>query len=208
MIPADATGAKDGLTRGSRRRIWCMSSLVVIRRPAVSANDFGLSGEPRMVGPISHARVPQHPPRLTVRVLLTAIALGLVSGCVERRYTLRTDPPGALAIVNGEEIGTTPVSRSYTFYGDRKISFLLDGYENKTVIQPMNAPWYDNLFTEFFTENLIPYNFRDEREFTYKLGPYKEPTVESLQERAEELRAVGKVPPAPRRGGFFGWLGF
>jgi hypothetical protein len=136
------------------------------------------------------------------------IVLGLASGCVERRYTLRTDPPGALAIVNGEEIGTTPVSKNYTFYGDRKISFLLDGYETKTVIQPINAPWYDNLLTEFFTENLIPYNFRDEREFTFKLGQYKEPTVESLQERAEELRAIGKVPPAPRRGGFLGWLGF
>lgn len=161
-----------------------------------------------MVRASSRPRAPRHSPRLTVPIVVVGVALGLAPGCVERRYTLRTDPPGALAIVNGEEIGTTPVSKSYTFYGDRKISFILDGYENKTVIQPIKAPWYDNLFTEFFTENLIPFNIRDEREFTYKLGPYKEPTVESLQERAEELRAIGKVPPAPRRGGILGWLGF
>lgn len=142
------------------------------------------------------------------RALLVVSSLGLFSGCVERRYTLRTDPPGALAIVNDEEIGPTPVSRNFTFYGDRKITFVLDGYETKTVIQPMKAPWYDNVFTEFFTENVIPYTFRDEREYTYKLGPYQQPTIENLQGRAEELRALGQAPPPPRRGGFLGWLGF
>ena len=49
---------------------------------------------------------------------LIAVALGLNSGCVVRRYTLRTDPPGALAIVNGSEIGPTPVSQAYTYFGD------------------------------------------------------------------------------------------
>ena len=72
----------------------------------------------------------------------------------------------------------------------------------------MKAPWYDNLFTEFFTENLIPYTFRDERVYTYDLTPYQQPTIESLQGRAEELRAVGQAPPNPRRRGLFGWLGF
>ena len=51
-----------------------------------------------------------------------ATGLGSLSGCVERRYTIRTDPPGALVIVNGEEIGPTPVSRSFIYYGDRKIT--------------------------------------------------------------------------------------
>lgn len=160
-----------------------------------------------MVGPISHARAPRRR-RWTARALAVVAAIALMPGCVERRYTIRSNPPGALAIVNGEEIGTTPVSKGFTYYGDRKISLLLDGYETKTVIEPVKAPWYDNLLTEFFTENLVPYNIRDERDFTYNLSPVQQPTVESLQQRAEELRAVGKQPPAPRRGGFLGWLGF
>ena len=162
-----------------------------------------------MVGPNSRARVlrGRHHRRMT-SILLVASVLGIAPGCVERRYTLRTNPPGALAIVNDEEIGPTPVSRNHTFYGDRKITFVLDGYETKTVVQPMKAPWYDNLFTEFFTENLIPYTFRDERVYTYDLTPYQQPTIESLQGRAEELRAVGQAPPNPRRRGLFGWLGF
>ena len=75
--------------------------------------------------------------------LLIALATGLggLTGCVERRYTIRTNPPGALAIVNGEEIGPTPISRSFVYYGDREITLMLDGCETKTVIEPINAPW-------------------------------------------------------------------
>ena len=163
-----------------------------------------------MVGPHVQfrVRVPEFRLRSASGLILACIALGFAPGCVERRYTIRTDPPGALAIVNDEEIGTTPVSKNYTFYGDRKITLVLDGYQTKTVIQPIKAPWFDNLLTEFFTENLIPYTFRDERDFAYKLDPYQEPTIESLQGRAEELRSLGKSPPPQRRGGFLGWLGF
>lgn len=132
----------------------------------------------------------------------------VLPGCVERRYTLRTDPPGALAIVNGEEIGQTPVSRSFWYYGDREITFMLDGYETKTIIQPMNAPWWDNLFTEFFTENIVPFNLRDEREFKYVLTPASTPRANDLRDRAEQLRGQGQTIPKPRRGGILGWLGF
>ena len=119
---------------------------------------------------------------------------------MERRYTLRTEPPGALAIVNGEEIGQTPVSRSFTYYGDREITFILDGYETKTVIQPMKAPWWDNLFTEFFTENLVPFNLRDEREFKYQLTPASSPRADDLRDRAEQLRSrVDRSAQAPTR---------
>jgi hypothetical protein len=144
--------------------------------------------------------------RVVTGLLLSGVAALL--GCVERRYTLRTEPPGALAIVNGEEIGPTPVSRSFYYYGDREITFLLDGYETKTVIQPVNAPWWDNLFTEFFTENLVPFNLRDEREFKNELTPAQAPRADDLRNRAEQLRSEARITPKPRRGGILGWLGF
>ncbi|APW59426.1 PEGA domain-containing protein [Paludisphaera borealis] len=139
---------------------------------------------------------------------LGAVLLGLNAGCVVRRYTLRTEPPGALAIVNDEEIGPTPVSRSFTYYGDREITFLLDGYETKTVIQPVAAPWWDNLFTEFFSENLVPFTLRDEREFKFDLQQATPPQANDLYNRAEALRAESQIAPKPRRKGFFAWLGF
>ncbi len=89
-------------------------------------------------------------------VLLVLAFTSVLSGCVERRYTIRTDPPGATVVVNGEEIGPTPASKSFVYYGDRKITLMLDGYETKTLIQPIKAPWWDNYLTEFFTENIDP----------------------------------------------------
>jgi len=140
-------------------------------------------------------------------VLLLA-GIGLISGCVERRYTIRSDPPGATVVVNGEEIGPAPASKSFVYYGDREITLMLDGYATKTVIQPINAPWWDNLFTEFFTENVIPISMRDEREFKYQLVPAESPRQDELRDRAEGLRSEAKVLPKPRRGGILGWLGF
>ena len=77
-------------------------------------------------------------------ILLVLFAIGAFSGCVESRYTIRTDPLGATVIVNGEEIGPSPASKSFNYYGDRKVTLILDGYQTKTLIQPVNAPWWDN----------------------------------------------------------------
>jgi PEGA domain-containing protein len=144
--------------------------------------------------------------RLRALTLLAVAALS--SGCVERRYTLRTNPPGALAIVNGEEIGQTPVSAPFFYYGDREITLIRDGYETRTVIQPIKAPWWDNLATEFFTENLVPFHLRDEREFSYQLTPASMAPSSDLRDRAEALRSQARIQPRPRRGGILGWLGF
>lgn len=149
----------------------------------------------------------RHLGRCAVLMLLLAGPITL-TGCVERRYTIRTNPPGALVVVNDEEIGPTPISRSFTYYGDREITLMLDGHETQTVIQPIAAPWYDNMLTEFFTENLIPYTFRDEREFTYQLQPSTLPDIEPLRDRGQALRTQAQVVPAPRRGGILGYLGF
>ena len=47
--------------------------------------------------------------------------------------TIRTNPPGALVYVDDYEIGTTPVSTNFTYYGKRKIRIVKDGYETLTV---------------------------------------------------------------------------
>lgn len=148
-----------------------------------------------------------HRARLVVSLVALVSAVGF-SGCVERRYTIRTDPPGALVIANGESIGTTPVSKSFTFYGDRSFRIIKEGYETKDIVEKFTAPWYDNYLTEFFTENLNPYTFRDEVEFAYKLEPARPADATDLLSRAEGTRALGQAPPLPRRSGFLGFLGF
>ena len=141
-------------------------------------------------------------------IVLFLASAGLACGCVERRYTIRTDPPGAQVIVNGESLGPSAASHNFYYYGDREITLMADGYETKTLIQPINAPWWDNYATEFFSENLVPWVIRDERQFTYKLDPVRIPTQEEVQARAEALRSEANVLPPPRRGGILGFFGF
>jgi len=149
-----------------------------------------------------------HRNRHLLAALLLLPGIVLLCGCVERRYTVRSDPPGAMVIVNDEAIGPAPASHSFYHYGDREVTLLLDGFQTRTFIQPINAPWYDNYLTEFFTENLVPWTIRDEREFTYQLTPAQSPTAEVLSNRAEALRSESRILPPPRRGGILGWLGF
>jgi hypothetical protein len=148
-----------------------------------------------------------HSQRRTAFIVLLA-GIGMASGCVERRYTIRTDPPGAQIIVNGESLGVAPASHSFYYYGDREITLVKDGFETKTIIQPINAPWWDNYLTEFFSENIVPFVIRDEQEFSYKMEPYRAPTEEEIHARADALRIESRTLPPPRRGGILGWLGF
>jgi hypothetical protein len=144
---------------------------------------------------------------LLLGAALATLALG-VTGCVERRYTIRTNVPGTLVFVNGEEIGPVPASRSFTYYGDREIVLMAPGYQTQRVIQKINAPFWDNLLTEFFTENLVPITLRDERDFSYQMVPVESPQPSDLVDRGQVLRSRANTVPPPRRGGILGWLGF
>jgi len=110
-------------------------------------------------------------------------------GCVRRRMTIRSNPPGAVVYVDGYEIGTTPVSHNFTYYGTRKIRLVKNGYETLTVLQPIPAPWYQIPPLDFITENLVPGELRDRRALNYPLVPQKMVPTEELLGRAEGLRS-------------------
>jgi len=118
-----------------------------------------------------------------------------IAGCVRRRMTIRTNPPGALVYVDDYEIGTTPISHNFTYYGERKIRLVKDGFETLTVMQPIPAPWYQIPPLDFVSENLIPFEIQDNRTLTYQLTPQVVVPTEQLLQRAEELRR-GHLPTA------------
>lgn len=130
-----------------------------------------------------------------------AILCALACGCVQRRLTIRSDPPGALVYVDNFEIGTTPVSTSFIYYGTREIRLVKDGYETLTVMQPIPPPWYQIPPLDFFSENVVPGEIRDQRVFSYRLAPQMIAPPEQLLERAQQLRgratASGAVLTAP-----------
>ena len=93
------------------------------------------------------------------------------SGCVQRRMTIRSNPPGALVYVDDYQMGTTPVSHDFVYYGTRKIKLVKDGYETLTVRQPFPLPWYQIFPFDFVTENLLPWEISDERVVDLALMP-------------------------------------
>ncbi len=119
-----------------------------------------------------------------------------VAGCVERRMTIRSNPPGAAVYVDDYQIGTTPVAVNYTYYGTRKVRLVKDGFETLTVYQPMPAPWYDWFGIDFFSENVWPGKIRDERSYNYQMSPMVMVSNDQLLNRAEQLRAGGRAIPA------------
>jgi hypothetical protein len=125
---------------------------------------------------------------------IAVVMLFAVSGCVQRRLTIRSNPPGARVYVGDEEIGTTPVSTDFVYYGTRKIRLVKDGYETMVVNQPIPAPWYQIPPLDFVSENLAPGEIRDERMVNFQLVPLQQAPTDQILARAEQLRASGAPP--------------
>jgi len=120
------------------------------------------------------------------------------AGCVQRRMTIRSNPPGALVYVDDYQIGTTPVSNDFVYYGTRKIRLVKDGYETLTVRQPFPIPWYEVFPLDFVTENIWPWEIRDERVVDLAMTVAASTPPESVVARAEQARlAAGSLPAPP-----------
>ena len=133
---------------------------------------------------------------MTRHLLAAGLVVALSAGCVQRRMTIRSNPPGALVYVDDYQIGTTPVSHDFVYYGTRKVRLVKDGYETLTVRQPIPLPWYEIFPLDFVTENLVPWEIRDERVIDLAMQPASNEPAESVAARAEQARlAAGSLPP-------------
>jgi hypothetical protein len=131
-------------------------------------------------------------------LILVAILLLPETGCVRRRLNVRTNPPGALVYVDNQQIGTTPCSVDFVYYGTREIRLIKPGYETLTVNQPIPMPWYQVPPLDFISENLTPTKIRDNRTVTYDLAPQIIVPTEQLLGRANQLRQdTLQYPVAP-----------
>ena len=106
-------------------------------------------------------------------VLLTAYCL-LLTGCVRRTLTIRTDPPGAMVYVNDQLKGESPVSYDFVWYGWYRLMMRKQGYERLDDRQLLRAPVYLWIPLDFWAE-LLPFTIRDERTWSYTLTPTQEP---------------------------------
>jgi hypothetical protein len=122
-------------------------------------------------------------------LILLLCGLTIIStGCLRRRLTIRSNPPGALVYVDDVQIGHSPVSVPFTYYGTRTIRLEKDRFKTVEVQQNINSPWYQTPPLDFVSEVLLPFEIRDERAVNIDMLPL-EPTNESeVLNRAKQIR--------------------
>ena len=92
-----------------------------------------------------------------------------------------------MVVLNDEEIGNSPVTVSFEWYGDYNVAVRKEGFETLKTHRKLKAPWYDGFPFDFLTL-LNPERTVDEYEWTFDLEPTKEVNREELIENAEELK--------------------
>ncbi len=127
------------------------------------------------------------PTRISL-VAVLVISVFSSSGCIRKRMTVRTTPSGAMAYIDKQPIGLTPVSTNFTYYGTRSIEIVRDGYRTERFLRKFHPPWYAIPPLDFFSETLWPYENRDERIIDVQLSPDPIVPMDALVASGEQLR--------------------
>lgn len=122
-------------------------------------------------------------------LLIIALTMSiLLAGCVERKLTINTDPQGAIVVLNDEEIGISPVTVSFEWYGDYNVRLSKEGFQTVKTHHELKPPWYDYFPFDFFAQIVNPNRTVDSYEWTFTLPPQTEPNREELIRDAQELQ--------------------
>ncbi|MBN2136330.1 MAG: PEGA domain-containing protein [Sedimentisphaerales bacterium] len=121
-------------------------------------------------------------------LLAVALAVTLFAGCVERRLTINTKPEDALVVLNDEEIGQSPVTVPFNWYGDYNVRISKDGYQTLKTHRLLQGPWYDKFPWDFFAQIVNPKRIIDSYEWTFELSPKQPPDREQLIKNAQDLK--------------------
>lgn len=131
---------------------------------------------------------------MSVRTLAALCCAGAcLTGCVERRIVVTSEPPGALVWLNDVEIGRTPAETEFLYHGVYDVRLELDGYEPLITSHKADAPWWEYPGPDFIAE-ISPVRHENVQEWHFVLEPAlgvvqnESELEEGLVERANELR--------------------
>ena len=112
-----------------------------------------------------------------------------------------SNPPGASVYLDGKEIGRTPFATNFTHYGKREFRVVKQGYETKTELISVPAPWYQWVGLDFVSEVLLPGKLTDHKYYEFDLQPEKITPNSEIVSRAEEFRQTAHADGLPRISG-------
>ncbi len=125
-------------------------------------------------------------------IVMAGLIATVLAGCVERKLTISTEPQGALITLNEQQVGTSPVTVSFNWYGNYQIRAQKDGYETLDTSRKLKAPLHDSPPFDFFAELVWPGVIVDSYEWSFDLAPKVYPTRDELIDKADALRRDAK----------------
>lgn len=132
-----------------------------------------------------------------VLILIGVAGILLQTGCMQRRFLIRSNPEGALVTIDHQPVGHTPIATPFTYYGTREIELEKDGYETVKVKQTFNPKWYQIPPLDFISDNFWPRELRDDRVVDFQMQPKASVNESHLIDRANELRANSQRGTVP-----------
>ncbi len=123
-------------------------------------------------------------------LLALALVLSLFAGCVERKLTVTSDPPGALVVLNNQEVGRTPVTTDFIWYGNYEVQLRNDGYDTLKTSRKMIAPWWQWVPFDLAAD-VAPFRWTDDRTMHFAMTPTTNETIAPamMMQRATQLKS-------------------
>lgn len=122
--------------------------------------------------------------------VVPAVALLILTGCVERFVSIKSDPPGARVVLDGQDVGVTPVDVPYVWYGEREVVLYKEGHRSVRKSVALNAPWWQIFPFDLVTDVLLPVTLTDRVEVLVPLPPetFDRASIDEVKRRAAEAR--------------------
>ena len=153
-----------------------------------------------------------------MHVLAVAALAGLgLAGCVERKLTIGSDPPGAILLLNDVEVGRTPVTVPFTWHGDYDVRLRYEKNvgtpENPKIVRyylhthrTTTTPWYETIGIDLFAD-LSPQTYVDHQVWAFAIPQVEEPSDSEgikradteLIQRARDLKLELDKAPATQK---------
>jgi hypothetical protein len=106
-------------------------------------------------------------------------------GCVQRVMTVQTNPPGALVYLNDRELGRTPFSKPFLWYGNYDVVIRKEGYETLKTTAEVTAPYWQFVPFDMVTD-FLP--LTDEETLKFSLKPQEQADPGALLQHGEQMQ--------------------
>ena len=132
----------------------------------------------------------------TAALIAVLAVAGSLSGCVRRQMTITSEPAGAMVYLNDREVGRTPLTTDFLWYGTYDVQLRKDDYETLSARTRVVAPWWGWPPFDLAAE-MMPFHPTDHRKLNYVLRERQdEPTAALVARGLEFKNRLGTVAPA------------